>query len=177
MYFLKRFDTETSEILRKEWDYIRDLPADENGFTNGAAGISWEDFLTDYVPARKRFMDGTNLKEGLVRQIDYFLWDSEKIAGMFRVRPELNDFLRTVDGGHIGYSIRREFRGKGYATEGLRLALSELKTLSADSEAYFFVRKDNPASLRVMLKNGGYIHHETDENFAVRIPLFEERNT
>ena len=92
---LKRFDTETAEILRKEWDYIRDLPADENGFSNGAAGISWEDFLMDYVPARKRFMDGTNLKEGLVRQIDFFLWDSEKIVGMFRVRPEL-DFTAEI---------------------------------------------------------------------------------
>ena len=90
---------------------------------------------------------------------------------MFRVRPQLNDFLRTVTGGHIGYGIIKKARGKGYATKGLALALKELKKRTEDKEAYLFCHKDNPASLHVMQKNGAYIHHETEENICTRIKL------
>lgn len=171
MLELKQFDCENKEILKKEWEYISNLPADENGFTNNSNGISYEDFITSYVPKRKDFAEGKNLKEGLVPQIDFLLWENNEIIGMFRVRPQLNDFLRTVTGGHIGYGIIKKARGKGYATKGLALALKELKKRTADKEAYLFCHKDNPASLHVMQKNGAYIHHETEENICTRIKL------
>ncbi|MCR5115479.1 MAG: GNAT family N-acetyltransferase, partial [Bacteroidales bacterium] len=44
------------------------------------------------------------------------------IVGQFRIRHYLNEALRT-GAGHIGYFIAKEFRGKGYATEGLRQTL------------------------------------------------------
>ena len=171
MLILKPFDTDNKDILEKEWVYIRDLPKDENGFTNDYCGISWEYFCSVYVPHRRNFAEGRDLPKGFVRQIDFILWDEDTIAGMFRVRPQLNDFLRNVTGGHIGYGILPKFRGKGYATEGLSLALRELQRMTDDSESYLFCNKDNVVSLRVMLKNGGYIHHETEEYLAVRIPL------
>ena len=110
MLELKQFDCENKEILKKEWEYISNLPADENGFTNNSNGISYEDFITSYVPKRKDFAEGKNLKEGLVPQIDFLLWENNEIIGMFRVRPQLNDFLRTVTGGHIGYGIIKKNR-------------------------------------------------------------------
>mgnify|MGYP002622888729 CR=1 FL=1 len=168
---LLQFDTETEAVMRQEWEYIRELPEDENGFTNDSCGISWENFCGSYIPRKIRFAEGRNLPEGFVRQVDFLLWDGGRIAGMFCVRPRLNDFLRTVTGGHIGYAIRPEFRGRGLATEGLRLALERLRDMTDDREAYLFCHKDNPASLRVMCKNGGYVHHGGDGNFAVRIPL------
>ncbi len=168
---LKKFDFENPDILKKEWEYIRTLPPDENGFTNADFGISWDDFLNIYVPAKIKMSEGKDLPEGIVRQINYLLWIDGEIAGMFRVRPFLNDFLRTVTGGHIGYGLRPEFRGKGYATVGLSMALAELKKLTTDSEAFLFCHKDNPASLRVMLKNKAYVHHETDMNICTRIKL------
>ncbi|WP_191014263.1 GNAT family N-acetyltransferase [Treponema zioleckii] len=168
---LKKFDFENPELLKKEWDYIRTLPPDENGFTNTDFGISWEDFLNVYVPSKIKLSEGKDLPEGWVPQTNYLLWIDGEIAGMFRVRPILNDFLRNVTGGHIGYGLRPEFRGKGYATIGLSLALKELKKLTADSEALLFCHKDNPASLRVMQKNGGVVYGETDENFCTKIDL------
>jgi len=71
--------------------------------------------------------------------------------------------------GHIGYFIEKEHRGKGYATEGLRLTLQLAKDIIPEEEIYLRVNKDNPASLRVMQKNGGYIHHEDDSKYYVRI--------
>ena len=138
MLILKPFDTDNKDILEKEWVYIRDLPKDENGFTNDYCGISWEYFCSVYVPHRRNFAEGRDLPKGFVRQIDFILWDEDTIAGMFRVRPQLNDFLRNVTGGHIGYGILPKFRGKGYATEGLSLALRELQRMTDDSEAYLF---------------------------------------
>lgn len=98
---LKPFDAGNQEILKKGWEYIRDIAENENGFTNNAFGISWE----------------------------------------------------------------------GFASQGLKLALEELKKLSADDQAILFVHKDNPASLRVMQKNGGSVVGETEENFKVQIKL------
>lgn len=171
MLELKEFELKDEAVLRKEWEFIRDLPENENGFTNAAHGIGWEEFLGKYIPRRIQFLTGESLEEGLVRQADYLLWADDAIAGIFRIRAELNDFLRNVDGGHIGYGIKREFRGKGLATYGLRLALAVLQEKTSDREAILFCRKDNPASLRVMQKTGARIFCETDENFSVRIPL------
>ena len=95
---------------KKEWEYICDLSADENGFTNGAAGIAWEDFLSDYVPKRRQFESGNGLASALVRQIDFFLWCDGEIAGLFRIRPELNDFLRTVTGGSVFRLMQKRVR-------------------------------------------------------------------
>ena len=171
MVEFKEFDLEDEDILKKEWEYIRDLPADENGFTNTSHGISYADFIAQYIPRRRAFLTGEGLEEGMVKQTDYLLFADGEIAGMFRVRPALNDFLRTVTGGHIGYGIKREFRGRELGTQGLKLALDILKSKTSDKEAILFVHKDNPASLRVMQKNGAYIHHETDESFCTHIKL------
>ena len=40
-------------------------------------------------------------------------------------------------------------------------------------EVYMSVNKDNPASLRVQMKNGAYIHHENETKFFTRINLME----
>jgi len=135
MLELKEFELKDEAVLRKEWEFIRDLPANENGFSNAAHGIGWDEFLGKYIPRRIQFLTGESLEEGLVRQADYLLWADDAIAGIFRIRAELNDFLRNVDGGHIGYGIKREFRGKGLATYGLRLALDVLQEKTSDKEA------------------------------------------
>ena len=72
--------------------------------------------------------------------------------------------------GHFGYFIGRIFCGRGYATEALRLLLDIARDLVPEEEFFLRVNKDNPASLRVMLRNGAYIHHEDDARFYVRIP-------
>ncbi len=38
-----------------------------------------------------------------------------------------------------------------------------------EDEIYMSVHKDNPASLKVQLKNGAYIHHENDKEYYTRI--------
>lgn len=39
------------------------------------------------------------------------------------------------------------------------------------NELYLHCNIDNPASLRVMIKNGGVIHHKDQDGYFVRIKL------
>ena len=90
--------------------------------------------------------------------------------GLFRIRHRLTEGL-AKGAGHIGYGIRKEFRGKGYATEGLRLTIEKARSIIKEDEIYMSVHKDNPSSLKVQLKNGAYIHHEDENEFYTRIRI------
>ena len=74
--------------------------------------------------------------------------------------------------GSNAVSIHPARRGQGYATRGLALALAELRALPdfVDSEIYLHCYEYNQASLRVMLKNGGRVHHLDRDGYHVRIP-------
>ncbi len=75
------------------------------------------------------------------------------LVGMLQVRHFLNDYLRLF-GGHIGYSVRPSERRRGYASEMLKAALPFCKNLGLDL-ILITCFKENEASRRVILKNGG----------------------
>ncbi len=165
MLYLKKANFDDVE---KEYLFVRDIPEDENGFINEWHGVSRDDFEQTALKTLIDYSNGENLPEGYVPETFFFLWDDDKIVGQFRIRHYLCESL--IEGaGHIGYFIGNDFRGKGYATEGLQLCLLEAKKIVPEDEIYLRVNKSNPASLRVMLKNGGYIHHEDEAKYYVRI--------
>lgn len=156
------------EDLEKEYEFVHDMPDDENGFINELYGISREDFEKDGIKQMISAAKGEGLPEGYVPETFLFLWDDNKIVGQFRIRHYLCESLRT-GAGHIGYFIKKDYRGKGYGKEGLRLALQIAGTIIPEDEIYLRVNKDNLASLNVMLHNGGYIEHEDEQKYYVRI--------
>ena len=157
------------EDIEKEWPFVRDMPVDENGLTNAYHGVSREDFERRVLPEMIGFAEGKGLPNGYVPETIFFLWDGDTIVGQFRIRHYLCESLRT-GAGHIGYFIAKPFRGKGYGTEGLRLTLEEARNIIPEKEFYLRVNLDNPASLRVMLKNGGRVVSQDDAHYFVRIP-------
>ena len=62
MIRLKRINREDME---KEWQFVRDMPEDENGLTNAYHGISREDFQGRALPAMMAYAEGKNLPEGV----------------------------------------------------------------------------------------------------------------
>mgnify|MGYP005776090389 FL=1 len=167
MIFLKELNLQDVE---KEYQYIVSVPADENGFINDFYNAPRKNFETAILQPLICQGQGMDLPEGYVPQTHYLLWDDDIIVGWFRLRHYLCPSL--INGaGHIGYSIREGFRGKGYATTGLRLMVEKAAKIIPENEIYLSVNKNNPASLRVMLKNGGYIHHEDQYQYYVRIKL------
>lgn len=167
MLYLKKINWEDAE---KEYEYITALPAEESGFTNSHCGVGKEEFMCKVLPELIGFSEGVGLPEGYVPETNFFLWKDEEIVGLFRIRHYLNDFLR-AGAGHIGYGIKKEYRGKGFAAEGLRLTIEKAKEIISEHEIYMSVNKDNPASLRVQQKNGAYIHHEDEKEYFTRIPI------
>lgn len=165
MLYLKEVNYEDIE---KEYIFVRDMPIDENGFTNEWNGISRDVFESKAIKQMIAFSKGEKLPEGYVPETFLFLWNDDEIVGQFRIRHYLCESLR-IGAGHIGYFIKKEFRGKGYGKEGLRLTLQVAKDIIPEEEIYLRVNKDNPASLRVMMNNGGYIAHEDESKYYVRI--------
>ena len=156
------------EDLEKEWQFVTAMPEDENGLTNQWSGINREDFENIALQDMLKHSKGLDMPDWMVPETFYFLWKEDEIVGQFRIRHYLNDALRT-GGGHIGYFIGKQFRGNGYATEGLRLTLEEARKIIPEDEIYLRVNLDNPASLRVMQKNGGRVVGEDSEHYFVRI--------
>ncbi len=176
MLYLKQANFEDIE---KEHAFVANEPADENGFLNDSAGISFEEFKTATLPRMIDWAQGKNLPEGFVPETFYFLWSDEGnpddrtnhvIVGEFRLRHNLTPALENGS-GHVGQFIKKEYRGRGYCTEGLRLLIEEARKIVPEDELYMHCNSDNLASLKVMLKNGGIIHHKDESGFYVRIKL------
>ncbi len=136
-------------------ELIADLGAGENGFSGTQVALG-ELTLPEYVQLCIEMTDKTKLKPGFVQQTVFWALDENgQAVGMVRMRHYLNERLKDR-GGHIGYYVRRNQRGKGYGQEMLRLALLELKKTGEES-ALLTVNLDNAASVRVIEANGGVL--------------------
>jgi len=151
-----------------EWEYISNLPEDENGLTNPFHGVSLENFMDEVLPEIMSYENPIDMPDWFVPETFYYLWDDDCLVGEFRIRHYLTDALKNGS-GHIGYSIKNEYRGKGYATTGLKLTLEIARTIVPEDEIYLRLLKNNKASLRVMEKNGARCVGEDEEHFFMRI--------
>ncbi len=88
----------------------------------------------------------------------FLVLDSKKIIGAINIRHRLNDYLFNY-GGHIGYGIRPSERKKGYASKMLALALPIAKEIGIE-KLLVTCDKDNIASRKTILKNGGILENE-----------------
>ena len=152
-----------------EWEYTSALPENENGLTNPWHGVTRQEYMERVLPEIISYEYPVNMPEWFVPETYYYLWDEDRLIGEFRIRHHLTEALRN-GAGHIGYSIRKEERGKGYGTAGLRLTLAIAEKIVPEDEIYLRVNKDNPASFKVMTNNGAYLAGEDEEHYFLRIP-------
>lgn len=152
-----------------QWAYVTALPANENGLTNPYHGVSYQDYVETVLPEQISHEHPVNMPDWFVPETYYYLWDGDRLVGEFRIRHYLTRALQE-GAGHIGYSIRREDRGKGYGTAGLKLTLEIARQIVPEDEIYLRVNKDNPASRKVMLRNGAYQAGEDEDHYYMRIP-------
>ena len=144
------------EDIDKEVEFIKKVPLVENGFANffyNVLHMKNEDIL--------KFCLTLRYSNENIPIYTYFLWVDNKIVGMYHLLSRLTEDQKQKD-GHISYTILKEYRGKGYATKGLSLMIEEAKNIIPEDEIYMHTTINNPASLRIMLKNNAYVIKQDD---------------
>lgn len=115
--------------------------------------LAREDFA-QFVRELEDEAEGVGLPPGIPPQQTYLLLKNRAmVVGEIRFRPDLLPPYEQWN-GHIGYNIRPAQRGKGYATRQLALLLEEARKIRLAGVS-LTIEDDNPASVRVIEKNGG----------------------
>lgn len=135
------------EDAKQQWEYVTAMPADENGVTNYHEGVSFEDYMDKVLPELMMHENPVNMPDWFVPETYYYLWDGDVLVGEFRIRHYLTQALKT-GAGHIGYSIKKEYRGRGYGTKGMALTLELAKEIVPEEEIYLRVLKSILLPLR-----------------------------
>ncbi|MFT3754621.1 MAG: GNAT family N-acetyltransferase [Pseudoxanthomonas sp.] len=91
-----------------------------------------------------------------------FAFDGARIVGRVSIRHQLNEFLLR-NGGHIGYVVVPEFRGRGYASAMLAKALVIARDELGIARALLTCAEDNAASIKVIERNGGMFEGFSEE--------------
>ena len=153
---------------KAQWEYTTALPEDENGLTNPYNGVSYEEYVEKVLPTQISHEHPVDMPDWFVPETYYYLWDEGQLVGEFRIRHRLTEALRN-GAGHIGYSVSKKYRGKGYGTAGLKLTIDVAKEIVPEDEIFLRVYKDNIASQKVMLNNGAYKAGEDEDHYFMRI--------
>lgn len=125
-----------------------------NEIIHGGAKLQDFNFYEDWLNHLEKISSKETVYDEFVPSTTFFAINKDNsIIGIVDIRHELNDFLSKI-GGHIGYSVLKAERNKGYGTEILKKALIEFKKISND---YCLVTCDekNLSSENVIIKNGG----------------------
>lgn len=106
-----------------------------------------------FFETTERFRLGRDLPEDRVQQTQYLLFRGSDLLGGARLRHRLIPQL-LLDGGNIGYEIRKTERGKGYGTRILALMLIQARGMGLD-RVLLTAGHANIASRRTIERNGG----------------------
>ena len=131
-----------------------------NETIHGAANLA-ELSAGDWVQFVERTKHKETVSPGFVTAHTFFALDNDKIVGIINARHELNDYLLNL-GGHIGYSVRKSERRKGYAKKMLKYSSKFLFSLGLD-KILITCDKNNIVSKRTIESCGGILENEVIE--------------
>lgn len=143
---------------------FEELPAEENGFINPAAGKNRDEFQewlkrADACSRQTEILDGWKVPETI-----FVFFEDDRPVGFGKLRHCLTDRL-LEEGGNTGYCIRPSERNRGLGKKFLARLVEEGKKMGMDS-FLLIIHNDNQPSLQVALANGGQIQKITkDRNY------------
>lgn len=125
--------------IKEQWEYVTALPKDENGLTNPYEGITFEEYEAAVLSELMMHENPVDMPEWFVPETYYYLWDDQVLVGEYRIRHYLTEALK-IGAGHIGYSIKKEYRGRGYGTKGLAMVLDIAREIVPEDETHYLMR-------------------------------------
>jgi predicted acetyltransferase len=130
---------------------------------DGDGGLFESDEYVRWLADMRADKHPDTVREGRVPATQYIgvRTNDNRVVGMLQIRHTLNEYLLRL-GGHIGYSVRPSERRRGYAKQMLALALDHCRLLGLD-KVLITCDKNNPASAKTILANGGVLENEIDE--------------
>lgn len=137
-------------------DYKRETLAIEDEMA-GDAGLDTTETVAEWLERLSRCAHPDTCPAGMMPASTYLCVRTrdDRLVGLVDIRHRLNDNL-LKSGGHIGYSIRPDERGRGYAKMQLLLALDKCRSLGI-SPVLITCAADNEASKRTIVACGGVL--------------------
>ncbi|MBZ2174467.1 GNAT family N-acetyltransferase [Schnuerera sp. xch1] len=150
----------TIELKDEYLDMIKDWKDNNERPNPSTLNLDTSDFPA-MIKKLEGFSKGIGLKEGYVEHSTYWLIENNTVIGAVNIRHRLNDYLFRID-GNIGGGIRPSFRGKGYGSTMLSLALDITKDMGM-GRVLITCNDDNIISEKTIIKNGGVFESEEVE--------------
>lgn len=159
------------DMGKVEYDMLQGILDVENGFSNPAYNISFEEYKK-WLQEVDNHSKSINLPDGWIPCTTYVLYINDIPVGYGRVRHTSSEYLENVIGaGNLGYGISKEYRGKGYGDILFKELLNKCKDFGY-KEIKLFPLKSNEATVKIMLKNGGKIIGDfKNEKHIILIPI------
>lgn len=106
-----------------------------------------------WLETAERFDAGDDLPPDRVPQTVYLLFEGPQAVAAARLRRRLIPVLH-LDGGHIGYEVRPEARGRGLGTALLGAMLERARAIGL-ARVLLTAAEHNVASRRIIERQGG----------------------
>jgi predicted acetyltransferase len=156
-------------LLRPSIEYKQQVLEYKNEFLENGddlAGTSYLQRYDDYEEWMKFVIDNekesTKHTEVTATVFLAIREEDSKLVGIINIRHTLNEYLYNY-GGHIGYSVRKIERRKGYAKEMLKLALEECRKLEMN-KVLLTCDSDNIASAKTIKFCSGILENEVSSD-------------
>lgn len=153
------------KLIRPSIEYKRQVLDYKNEFVESGDDLAGTSYLQRYDVYEEwlRFVldnekESTKHTEVTANVFLAIREEDNKLVGMINIRHTLNEYLFNY-GGHIGYSVRKNERRKGYAKEMLKIALEECRKLQM-GKVLITCDADNISSSKTIKYCGGILENE-----------------
>ena len=118
------------------YQMLQDIPLEENGLQNNVNGLTYEAYQ-DWLVKKQQESELDGIVDGWkVPATTYWLYADGVPVGFGKLRHFLTDALRKA-GGHIGYGIAPQYRGKGYGKEAFLYLVKRIEEEYNPCTIYF----------------------------------------